>query len=63
MGLTRLESDHSVFFGKFSGSPLKGVVVLVYVDNLLITGPNSEVIAIVKDSLQDQFNIKDLGPV
>ncbi len=62
MGLTRLESDHCVFIGLAKG-PLKGVIVLVYVDDLLITCRNSSTISLVKNGLQTSFNIKDMGPV
>ncbi len=63
MGLTRLEADHYVVVGKIPGSRLEGVIVLVYVDDLLITGPKSGMITLVKVGLQAQFNIKDQGPV
>ncbi|XP_047267861.1 uncharacterized mitochondrial protein AtMg00810-like [Capsicum annuum] len=37
------------------------VVILVYVDDLLITGDNIEMINAVKDILHQQFKLKDLG--
>ncbi len=62
MGLTRLESDHCVFMGLAEG-PRKEVLVLVYVDDLLITGRNSSAISLVKSGLQSSFNLKDMGSV
>ncbi|KAL2230367.1 UNVERIFIED_CONTAM: Retrovirus-related Pol polyprotein from transposon RE1 [Sesamum indicum] len=46
---------------KFSSSNSSLVIVLVYVDDLLITGPSKLLIAEVKKFLDDVFSIKDLG--
>jgi hypothetical protein len=43
--------------------PLKGVIILVYVDDLLIIGRNSFAISLVKSDLQSSFNLKDMGLV
>lgn len=37
------------------------VVILVYVDDLLITGSNVDLIHEAKDSLHGNFKMKDLG--
>ena len=51
-------NDYCLFV-KGSGDSL--VIVLVYVDDLLITGPSEELITEVKQFLDDVFSIKDLG--
>jgi hypothetical protein len=62
MGLIRLESDHCVFVSRAEGH-MKGVIVQVYVDDLLTARLNRAAIALVKQGLQSYFNIKDMGPV
>lgn len=37
------------------------VIILVYVDDLLITGSNTQLITEAKDTLHQQFKLKDLG--
>lgn len=59
-GFTQVACDHSLFtLKKLSGF----VVVIVYVDDILITGNSQELIAQVKDFLHSQYKIKDLGPM
>lgn len=36
-------------------------IVLVYVDNLIITGDSIEVVSQVKENLYTRFHMKDLG--
>jgi len=50
--------DHSLFT-KQSGSDL--VIVLVYVDDLLITGNNQALIDDAQKTLHNKFKVKDLG--
>ncbi|XP_019234868.1 PREDICTED: uncharacterized protein LOC109215290 [Nicotiana attenuata] len=50
--------DHS-FFTKKRGAGI--VVILMYVDDLLITGSNVDLIHEAKDSLHGNFKMKDLG--
>lgn len=57
-GFISLESDHCVFAG-YDGN----VLILVYVDDLLIIGPSKASVQTVKDVLNKQFAMKDLGPV
>ena len=51
-------SDHSLFVQE-KGSTL--TIVLIYVDDIIITGNNDSVIQDIKLFLQKQFHIKDLG--
>ena len=42
----------------------KSVMILVlYVDDLLITGSSASAIALVKDILHDRFSMMDMGPL
>ncbi|VVT56888.1 uncharacterized protein SAPINGB_P005375 [Magnusiomyces paraingens] len=60
LGFIRNESDYGVYT-KGSGSTM--VIIALYVDDLLISGNSSEVIAKTKSSLSSMFKMKDLGPV
>jgi hypothetical protein len=57
-GFKRSNADSSMFVR--SGSSGK-IVVLVYVDDIIVTGDNGDEINTLKRSLQCQFAIKDLG--
>lgn len=57
-GFKRSSADSSMFVR--SGS-LGKLVVLVYIDDLIITGDNEDEINTLKKSLQSKFAIKDLG--
>ena len=53
--LEPLDSDMSVFHGN-------GLIVAVYVDDLLIAGPDMTEIDKLKKGLNDKFRMEDLGP-
>lgn len=58
MGFVQSKHDYSMFIKE------KGVdftVLLVYVDNVLITGNCSQEIQSIKTAVHDKFTIKDLG--
>lgn len=57
-GFTRCESDHSIFT-RGKGESL--VIVTVYVDDLIITGPSKEGISATKQELSGVFRMVDLG--
>jgi hypothetical protein len=44
-------------------SPRGRIVLLLYVDDMIITGDDPEYIAFVKARLRDQFLMTDLGPL
>jgi hypothetical protein len=57
-GMTRSQADHSVFFKKTR----TGIVILVvYVDDIVITGSDKEGIQILINHLNLSFLTKDLG--
>ncbi|KAK6135902.1 hypothetical protein DH2020_030389 [Rehmannia glutinosa] len=57
-GFTQSANDHCLFV---KGTPHRCLVLLVYVDDVLITGTDSQDIADLKRYLDDLFTIKDLG--
>ena len=57
-GFTQSAHDYSFFFLKKDEGL---VIILVYVDDLLITGNNEQMITEAKENLHQQFKLKDLG--
>jgi Reverse transcriptase (RNA-dependent DNA polymerase) len=51
-------ADHSLFIRVKQPNI---TVILVYVDDIIITGNNKESIQHIKKQLKDKFDIKDLG--
>ena len=58
VGFCRSNADSSLFVRNGSSGKL---IVLIYVDDLIITGDSSEEIMNLKQSLQSKFSMKDLG--
>ena len=56
LGYQRLSGDNSVFLNE-----KKGVIIALYVDDLLIFSREMKAIADVKTELQKAYNMKDLG--
>ena len=57
-GMQKSKSDRSVFYKNSS----YGIILLVvYVDDIVITGSDSKGILSLKSFLHNQFHIKDLG--
>jgi Reverse transcriptase (RNA-dependent DNA polymerase)/gag-polypeptide of LTR copia-type len=54
-GYQPLDSDASVFFGH-------DTIIAIYVDDILIAGPNMQKIKQLKKQLSDQFKMTDMGP-
>jgi hypothetical protein len=52
------EADKYIYYWYGGGN---GVILCLYVDNILIFGSNINVIKEVKDFLSNNFEIKDLG--
>lgn len=55
---TQSKHDHSLFIKEENGQQ---VIILVYVDDLLITGSGIAIIQEAKHKLHKAFKIKDLG--
>lgn len=56
---TRSRYNSSLFFRK---TALGIVIILVYVNDIVITGSNLQIIEQLQQSLQSSFHMKDLGP-
>ena len=57
-GMQKSKSDHSVFY-KNSSSYI--ILLVVYVDDIIITGTDSKYILSLKSFFHSQFHTKDLG--
>ena len=58
-GYSRTTSDHCVFTRKFSKGNF--IILLLYVDDMLIIGHNSNKIDRLKRELSKSFAMEDLG--
>lgn len=58
LGFCSSKSDHSLFIYRKDGI---FIASLIYVDDVIIMGNDSKKIQEIKQSLHDQFSIKDLG--
>jgi hypothetical protein len=56
----RCKSDLNVYMLRTSDSLL---ILVLYVDDLLITGSSASTIVAVKDILHDRFSMMDMGPL
>ena len=57
-GFSQSKSDYSLFT---KGSRSSFVALLVYVDDIIITGPSSTILESLKQFLHSQFKLKDIG--
>ena len=57
-GMQKSKYDHSVFY---KNSSFGIILLVVYVDDIVITGSDSKGISSLKSFLQSQFHTKDLG--
>ena len=57
-GMQMSKSDHSVFY---KNSSFGIILLVVYVDDIVITGSDSKGILSLKSFLHNQFHSKDLG--
>ncbi|KAM0002197.1 putative RNA-directed DNA polymerase [Helianthus debilis subsp. tardiflorus] len=60
LGFKSSKADHSLFLFKRNGV---FIAALIYVDDVIITGNDLTKIKFIKDFLDQQFSIKDLGPL
>ena len=57
-GFSPLEYDYSLFINIF-----RRTFIAVYIDDLLLIGPDIEFINLIKDHLALKFKMTDMGPV
>jgi Reverse transcriptase (RNA-dependent DNA polymerase)/Integrase core domain len=57
-GYTQGDSDHTLFFKRFEG---KITILIIYVDDMIITGDNLEEIKGLEQKLSGDFEMKNLG--
>lgn len=57
-GFTQGHSDHKLFT---KWSLCKKIVLIVYVDNILLSGDDTTLITWLKKKMANEFEIKDLG--
>ena len=57
LGYKRLEHDHCVFGHE------NGVIIAIFVDDLLLLGPYLAEISNLKKQLGDRFRMRDMGPI
>ncbi|KAH9794327.1 hypothetical protein KPL71_004856 [Citrus sinensis] len=60
LGYNRLSSDHCAYYKRFKDSDF--IILLLYVDDMLVTGLNKDRIQELKAQLAREFEMKDLGP-
>ncbi|XP_055825466.1 uncharacterized mitochondrial protein AtMg00810-like [Solanum dulcamara] len=58
MGFKQSHYDYSLFTKQVDGNT---VIVLVYMDDLLVTGSNHELLCSTRQEIQNMFKMKDLG--
>ncbi|KAH9682249.1 hypothetical protein KPL71_027276 [Citrus sinensis] len=56
----RLGSDHCAYYKRFEDNDF--IILLLYVDDMLVAGPNKDRIQELKVQLAREFEMKDLGP-
>ncbi|KAH9698812.1 hypothetical protein KPL71_024142 [Citrus sinensis] len=59
-GYNRLSSDHCAYYKRFEDNDF--IILLLYVDYMLVVGPNKDRIQELKAQLAREFEMKDLGP-
>nr|GEU63349.1 retrovirus-related Pol polyprotein from transposon TNT 1-94 [Tanacetum cinerariifolium] len=59
-GYKRYAMDHCCYLKKVGSS---SIILLLYVDDMLVTGSNMEKIKKLKRELYQEFKMKDLGPI
>ncbi|KAH9681067.1 Integrase catalytic domain-containing protein [Citrus sinensis] len=60
LGYNRLSSDHCAYYKRFEDNDF--IILLLYVDDMLVAGPNKDRVQELKAQLAREFEMKDLGP-
>ena len=58
-GYLKSNADHCCYFKRFKSS---FIILLLYVDDMLVVGPDLDEIIRLKEQLSSEFEMKDLGP-
>ena len=58
-GYRQGQSDHTMFFNQFGNG--KKTILVVYVDDIILTGDNTVEMERLKNILASEFEVKDLG--
>jgi hypothetical protein len=58
-GFKKCNADHCCFFKRYNSSY---IILLLYVDDMLVAGPDMTEIRNLKKQLSKEFDMKDLGP-
>ena len=56
----QLNSDHCAYYRRFEDNNF--IILLLYVNDMLVAGPNKDRIQELKAHLAREFEMKDLGP-
>ena len=59
LGYNRLNSDHCTYYKRFGDGDF--IILLLYVDDMLVAGPNKDRVQELKAQLARDFDMKDLG--
>ena len=60
LGYNGFNSDPCAYYKRFGDGDF--IILLLYVDDMLVTGPNNDCIKELKAQLAREFEMKDLGP-
>jgi len=61
LGYNRLSSNHCTYYKRFEENDVF-IIILLYVDDILVIGPNKDRVQELKAQLAREFDMKDLGP-
>ena len=61
LGYNRLSSDHYIYFRRFDEDS-DFIILLLYIDDILVAGPNKDQVQELKAKLSRKFDMKYLGP-
>ena len=61
LGFDRLEADHCAYFCSYDDGSF--CILLLYVDDMIVTGNSKSRISDLKAQLAEEFEMKDLGAV
>ena len=60
LGYNGLNSDQNKYYKRFESNDF--IIVLLYVDDMLVTSPNKDQVQELKPKLARMYEMKDVGP-